>query len=106
MKHSRSLEGGKEEKRHWVHLACAEARHFKMPAGYTVVTDWLTRVISVPWRSETSSASFVMQEEEKKKKHNRKEATKKDTQRLQLSGFLTVFLQDNKVYCTMVFFTF
>lgn len=35
--------GGQEENRHWEHLARAEATHCKMPAGYTVVIDWLTR---------------------------------------------------------------
>lgn len=35
--------GGKEENRQWEHLACAEATHCKMPAGYTVVIDWLKR---------------------------------------------------------------
>lgn len=35
--------GGKEDNRQWEHLACAEATHCKMPAGYTVVIDWLKR---------------------------------------------------------------
>lgn len=37
------LSGGKEENKHWEHLARAEATHCKMPAGYTVVIAWLTR---------------------------------------------------------------
>lgn len=35
--------GGKEENRQWEHLARAEATHCKMPAGHTVVIDWLKR---------------------------------------------------------------
>lgn len=81
----------KEENRHWEHLATVEATHCKMPAGYTVVIDWLTRA---EWFLSPRGAKHPRQALLRRRAENtharargRKEATKKDKQDLHSMAF-------------------